>query len=387
MTGYRVIDCSAGLSGRVLSCMLADYGADVIKIEPPSKTPVVPDRPSTRAVFDRGKRSVICDLRTPDGQQLVSRLLSRTDVFIEAWRPGKASELGLGFDSLHGTYPRLVYCSLSANGQEDQTRSAGGYEAIAQARVGLMGEQTGHREGPIAFGFDIANEAAAVLGLIGIASALFRVEETGQGDWVDTSLTDGVLAMLAMFWQEAENPTRVSNAKSIDPHVRVMQGAYLCRDDKYIGINTAAPGAHGRTMEILGLSDRIPAATSLPEMSDLLSDDEVAILAGELNDIWQQYPRDEWLDRLLAVDVCAMPILEPCEVFDLEQTDHNDMTCFVEDSVFGRMQQVSIPLKFSLSPSEIRRAAPSPGGDTREVMKDLGYSASEIDEYCNRECA
>jgi crotonobetainyl-CoA:carnitine CoA-transferase CaiB-like acyl-CoA transferase len=194
LEGLTIVDCSRGAAGPRATGILADYGADVVWIEPPGGDPWRRERPAATSVFNRGKRSAVLDVaEDPDLQRLFS-LIDGADVFVESWRPGVAGGFGLGWDDLHERNPRLVYCSISGFGTSGPHRDLPDYEALVHALVGTMAEQAGHREGPIFQGLPFASIGAAYLALIGVLGALLRRDEDGRGRRVETSLWDGALA-------------------------------------------------------------------------------------------------------------------------------------------------------------------------------------------------
>src|SRR5258705_8861517 len=200
LDGLRVLDCSLGMAGPRASGMLADYGADVVWVEPPGGDPLRAHEPAAASVFGRGKRSVVLDVTDAQARDQVVALAERADVFIEGWRPGVADELGLGYEALRARNPRLVYVSVSAYGEDGRDADLPPYEPIVQAVLGGMADQLAHREGPVFIGFPFASMGAAYLAVIGTLPALPRRHEDSPGRRGCTSLVDGALAYNAMGW-------------------------------------------------------------------------------------------------------------------------------------------------------------------------------------------
>ena len=157
LAGLRVIDCSWGTAGPRATGMLADYGADVIWVEPPGGDPYRAELAVAYSVFNRGKRSIVLDLRTDTDRDVLLQLIGSADVFVQSWRPGVAERLGLGYDTIRRLSPSVVYCSISGFGADGPLRALPGYEPVVHAVVGTMGEQVGHRDGPIFEGLPFAS--------------------------------------------------------------------------------------------------------------------------------------------------------------------------------------------------------------------------------------
>jgi crotonobetainyl-CoA:carnitine CoA-transferase CaiB-like acyl-CoA transferase len=368
LTGLRVIDCSWGTAGPRATGMLADYGADVIRVEPPGGDPYREQLAVAYSVFNRGKRSISLDLRHDRDLGVLLRLIESGDVFVQSWRPGVAERLGLGYPAVHALSPSVVYCSITGFGAEGPFRDLPGHESIVHALIGTMGEQVGHREGPIFEGLPFASAGAAWLALIGILAALYRHADDGLGRHVETSLLDGALAFLSMVWGDVDGGApRLATGAS-----RLIARTYLCAEDEYIGVHTGAVGAFGRLMKALGLDDRIPPSDSGLDIGVPLTAEEQFILDGEIHDIFAARSRREWEEKLTEADVCAVPALHPGEVFDAPQAVHNAMVLQVDDPVLGPVEQVAAPLRFP-AVGHLTRPSPAPVCDqhAEEILAEL----------------
>jgi crotonobetainyl-CoA:carnitine CoA-transferase CaiB-like acyl-CoA transferase len=348
--------------------MLADYGADVIRVEPPGGDPYRAELAVAYSAFNRGKRSIVLDLRTDTDRDVLLRLIGSADVFVQSWRPGVAERLGLGYDTIRRLSPPVVYCSISGFGADGPLRALPGYEPVVHAVVGTMGEQVGHRDGPIFEGLPFASAGAAYLALIGILAALYRQPDDGTGHHVETSLLDGALAFLSMVWGDVNG----AGARMTTGASRLAARSYLCAGDEYIGVHTGAVGAWGRLMKALGLDDRMASSENGLDMGIPLTPEERVIMDGEIHDIFASRSRREWEQRLTEADVCAIPVLRPGEVFDAPQAVHNGMVVEVDDPVLGPVQQVAAPLRFSAAGHRAEPApAPASGQHTAEILAEL----------------
>jgi crotonobetainyl-CoA:carnitine CoA-transferase CaiB-like acyl-CoA transferase len=375
--GVRVLDCSIGIAGPRATGMLADYGADVVWIEPPGGDPLRECAPEHVSVIDRGKRSVVLDLDDPAAVGRLLSLAARADVFVESWRPGVAEQRGLGYDVLHARNPQLVYVSISGFGEESDV-DLPGEEALVQAVLGGMSDQVAHRGGPVYLGFPFAAIGAAALAVIGTVATLRRVHEDGHGRHVHTSLVDGALAYNSMLWGESDaSPARGDEPLPLQgtSGIRLVTRSFECSDGEYLGIHTGAVGAFGRAMEVLGVADRVPPSPDGLDMGTPLTADELPVVRDELVEIFRTEPRDEWVRRFLAADVCAVEHLRPTEVFDSPQARHNAMVVTVDDPVLGPLEQVAPAIRFSLTPAAVRAPAPRVGEHTDEVLAaNAGWS-------------
>jgi crotonobetainyl-CoA:carnitine CoA-transferase CaiB-like acyl-CoA transferase len=368
LAGLRVIDCSWGTAGPRATGMLADYGADVIRVEPPGGDPYRAELAVAYSAFNRGKRSIVLDLRTDTDRDVLLRLIGSADVFVQSWRPGVAERLGLGYDTIRRLSPPVVYCSISGFGADGPLRALPGYEPVVHAVVGTMGEQVGHRDGPIFEGLPFASAGAAYLALIGILAALYRQAGNGTGHHVETSLLDGALAFLSMVWGDVEGAA----ARLTTGANRLVARSYLCAGDEYIGVHTGAVGAWGRLMKALGLDDRVSSSENGLDMGVPLTPAERVIMDGEIHDIFASRSRREWEQRLTEADVCAIPLLQPGEVFDAPQAAHNGMAVEVDDPVLGAVQQVAGPLRFSAAGHRGQPTpAPASGQHSAEILAEL----------------
>jgi crotonobetainyl-CoA:carnitine CoA-transferase CaiB-like acyl-CoA transferase len=261
-----------------------------------------------------------------------------------------------------------VCASISGFGADGPERDLAGYEALVHARVGVMGEQVGHRSGPIYEALPFASIGAAYLALIGTLGALYRRNEDGLGRHVETSLLDGALAYLSMMWGDRDD-AEVRPVLGVGAG-RLIARTFRCADDEYLGVHTAAVGGFSRAMQVLGVDDRIPPSPTGVDVGVRLTPEQIAIVTEEIPRIFESRPRAFWLEKLLAADVCAIPELRPCEVFDEPQARHNRMVVELDDPVLGRVEQVAPAARFPAFPQPVLRAAPRAGQHTDEVLAE-----------------
>jgi crotonobetainyl-CoA:carnitine CoA-transferase CaiB-like acyl-CoA transferase len=204
LDGLRVIDLSWGTAGAVATMLLADYGAEVIKVEPPNGDPFRAMPGYT--VWNRGKQSVVLNLRDEADSADLTELVAGADVLIESFAPGTLSKLGFEIEPLLARHPRLIACSITAYGRSGTSSTRPGYDALVQARAGLQYEQPGLRDGPIFLHLQLPSFGAALLATAGISAALRAREITDRGQWVETSLIQGALLWTTQIWKRASKP-------------------------------------------------------------------------------------------------------------------------------------------------------------------------------------
>lgn len=367
LTGLRVIDCSTGTAGTRVGAGFADYGADVVWVEPVGGDRLRDELKIEYSVYNRGKRGVGCDLSTPHGLGGLRTLLRSADVLIHSWRPGVAERLGIGFEAVHAEFPHLVVADVSAFGQDGPHRDVPGYESLVFALAGVTAEQVSLREPPIYVGLPFASLGAAYLAQIGILAALHRRHSDGHGRLVETSLVDGVLAYLGMVWGDSDD---LSVMPQLNPGGRrLVSRTFLCADGKYVGVHTGAVGAFGRFITVMGLQDEIPVHQDGSDMGVALDAEQAAIVRDRIPELFLGRSREEWLKILVEADVCAIPVLHAGEAFDEPQARHNGMVVEVDDPELGPIEQVAPPAKFANHPTSTLRSSPRIGEHSLEVFE------------------
>ncbi|WP_082963424.1 CaiB/BaiF CoA transferase family protein [Mycolicibacterium peregrinum] len=372
LEGLRVLDLSTDLAGARASGVLADYGADVVLVDPIGGVSRWDELAVEHAVFNRSKRSVQLDIHSP-GTEL-DLLLAGADILIETWAPDEAAERHLDYAALHARHPALIACSITGFGPDGPYRDIAARESLVHALIGTMGEQVGHRDGPIYEGLPFASIGAGYLGALGVLAALYARTRDGVGRHVETSLYDGALVYLAMMWGDTDT-SQQSTAHTEDSFMpagsaRLITGSFRCADDKYIGVHTGAVGAFGRLMKLLGLDSQIPSDVAGLDMGIPLTVEEQEILHGSIHDIFATKVCADWVEAMAEADVCGIPVLDPTEVFDEPQTRHNGMVVTIEDPVLGPIEQVAPPARFFGDREISLPPAPRPGQHTAEVLAD-----------------
>lgn len=382
LDGIRVIDLSRVIAGPWCGALLADLGADVIKVEdtgPGDESRTWPPHKDGEAaaylLFNRNKRGITLDLKTPEGAEVVKRLVKTADVLVENFRTGTMESFGLGYDVLAAVNPRLVYCSVSAFGRTGPRKDSPGYEAVMQAFSGIMsitGEPGGQ---PVRAGVSFLDLSTGILCALGITNALLYRARTGLGQRVDGSLLETAVSLLAYhaegFLLTGTLPRALgSGHPSLTPYRN-----FKCRDGQWIFIAAANDRFWQKFARALG---REAMGTDPRFASNKERVAHRAELEAELERVIGGWDREPLLKLLEEADVPATPVNTVDQVMTDPQTVERGIIQRVPHPTLGEIPVVGTPLKFSRMTPGVRRAAPLRGEHTAEVLAECGYSPDEI---------
>ncbi len=382
LDGLRVVDLTENLAGPFCTMILADMGADVVKVERPGVgdesrrfPPFVQGESAGYLTLHRNKRSVVLDLKTPPGRDAFARLVARADVLVEAFRPGTLDRLGLAPAALRARHPRLVVCSLSGFGQTGPYRDRGGYDLIAQAMGGLM-SVTGEPDGPpVKCGFPVTDMGCGMWAAIGILLALHARARTGEGQQVDTSLFEAPVAWsmwhAARYFATGEVVGRLGSAH---PSAAPYQ-AFRAGDGRWFVLSAAPQHLWERLCKLIDRPDLL-ADPALATNADRVA--HAGRLAAELTAAFRRRPAADWLARLEAEGIPAGAVNTLDGVFADPQVAAREMVLELDHPTAGRHRVLGIPVKLSGTPGRVRTPAPRLGEHTEEVLRELGYSPEEI---------
>jgi crotonobetainyl-CoA:carnitine CoA-transferase CaiB-like acyl-CoA transferase len=375
LEGIRVIDLTTVLSGPLCTMMLGDAGADVIKVEPPGGDPsrrmgppFVGDEGGEFIALNRNKRSVVLDLKSPEGRAHIEALIRTADVLVENYRTGVTERLGIGYERAKELNPRLVYCSISGFGRTGPRAEEPAYDAIMQAFVGMMAA-TGEPGGsPVRANISVCDISAAMYSNQAILLALRARELTGEGQWVESSMFESQIAWLLYravgYFATGEAPVRKMGSAA--PHVVPYQ-AYRTEDDWIImgALNDKLYGRLVRAMDLGELADNPRFATN----PDRVKHRE------ELNRILQarllDQPTKWWVERFTQEGVPHSPLNTVEDVLNDPQTAARDMVATVQHPTIGEIRMPGIPIKLRGTPGSIRRHPPMLGEHQDEVLASL----------------
>ena len=382
LDGIRVIDLSRVIAGPWCGALLGDLGADVIKVEdvgPGDESRTWPPHKDGEAaaylLFNRNKRGIALDLKTPEAVEVVKRLVKTADVVIENFRTGTMESFGLGYDVLSQINPRLIYCSVSAFGRTGPRKDSPGYEALMQAFSGIMsitGEPGGQ---PVRAGVSFLDLTTGILCALGVSNAIIQRQKTGLGQRVDGSLLETAVSLLA-FHAEGYLLTGAlpralgSGHPSLSPYRN-----FKCRDGQWIFIAAANDRFWQKLAKALDLDDL--AADPRFEKNQGRVANRVE-LEGFLEQTIGTLEREPLLKRLEEADVPATPVNTVDQVMNDPQTAERGIVQRAMHPKLGEIPVVGTPLHFSRMSPGVRRAAPLRGEHTDTVLTDLGYSPAEI---------
>ena len=382
LAGLRVLDVSQVMAGPYCAMLLADMGADVIKIEPPDgdmtrRMPgaVGTDTPAYNAV-NRGKRSVVLNLKAKTGRDALVRLSAGADVLVENSRPGVMAGLGLDYAALAPASPRLIYASISGYGQTGPSRAKGGLDLIAQGVSGIM-SVTGAPEGaPMKAGVPLTDLGAALFAVTGILAALIHRGRTGVGQYVDTSLVEAGVAL--SVWEATEYfsgagvPGPLGSAHRMVAPYQAIECA-----DGYVTIGASNNRLFERLCDALGH----PEWANMPEFADNASRvRNRGALAERIESVTRGRSRREWLKAFEGRDVPCGPINTYAEAFEHPQIVARDMVVPVEHPTLGPLRTLGSPVKLSATPAQVNRRAPHLGEHTAEVLREAGFTDAMVVE-------
>ena len=360
LEGLLVVDASWGMPGSIAGMVLADYGARVVKLERPHVTP--PTAAVLRSVVERGKWSLTLDPTDEANAATVDALLDRADVLLGAGAGAPAGRMAQA--KVGERFPHLVQCHISAYGHDGELHDRPGFDALVAARMGLMVEQAGHREGPIFVGHPAIDYVTGFLAVIGVLSALHAWVQTGRGQFVDTSLFDGALSVSSMNWwfNEHDKSYLAKGDEEGFGRNRLITDLFQCGDGEYLMVHTGGEGGFKRTMDLLGFSDIVRDVGGV-EMSTPLNDEEYHAARHLVPETFRTRTRDEWIKLFHAADLAALPVLRPEEVFADDQVLHAGIVVDVDDPVVGPLRQIGPVVRFRSSPPPPTAPAPIVGAD------------------------
>jgi len=384
LDGIKILELARVAPGELCTMLLADMGADVLKIETPDPKGPPGAEEARRAAFafvNRNKRSMTLNLKSPDGQAIFTTLARTADIIVEGFRPGVMKRLGGDYETIRALNPRIVYCSLSGFGQDGPYRDYPAHDMnyLSMAGVlGLIGEADRKPAIPLNIIADYAG--ASLHGALGIVLALYGRERTGRGQHVDVSYLDTSLSLLAatpnmrFFFSDGQAPRRGAGFLGGSyPYYAI----YETKDAKLLTIGCTEPWLWENFCKAIGRPDFVRFARK-PDQFVRAANAEEDAARREIESIMRTRTRDEWYDFLVKADVCAGKVYDVAEVPTDPQVQHRQMIVEVQHPTHGRIKQVGIAIKLSETPGSIRRAAPASGEHTEGVLKDLGLSAAEI---------
>jgi crotonobetainyl-CoA:carnitine CoA-transferase CaiB-like acyl-CoA transferase len=380
LEGVKIIDLTRLGPGPYCTMLLADMGAEVIKIEAgggrasqtiESMEDEVAER---RRVFNpegRNKRSIVLNLKMDEAREVFYKLVKDADVVVEEFRPGVLKRLGVDYDTISKINPKVILCSITGYGQDGPYAQLPGHDINYMSVAGAQ-SMIGPRGGPPVMTFNLIGDysGGSMQAALGITLALLARERTGRGQHVDISMTDGVVSLMhaeaAGYFDTGRIPTRgdllvIGGAP--------FYGVYETKDGKYVTIGALEPWFYSNLCELIERPDLLPYEWDITKWDQL---------SEEFRKIFKTKDRDEWVELLRTRDVCVAPVYTVDEVFGDPQVLHRKMLVEMDHPKLGRVKQVGIGIKMSDTPGGVKSTAPRPGEHTDEILGSLGYDERAI---------
>lgn len=383
LAGVKVLDFSQGAAGPYASMVLGDFGAEIIKVEPPQGDwlrtlgpPFIHGESATYLSLNRNKRSIVIDLKHPEGIRIAQKMAVEADVIIESFRPGVMARIGLDYEKIAAENPKVVYCSISGFGQEGPWKSKPGVDGIMQAVSGFMSVTGNEGAAPIKAGTIVADMMGGALAANGILTSLLAREKTGRGQKVDQSLLDAMLTIqsvgLSMYFASGKLPERLGS------------------EAPYAVPNGAFPTKDGHIMLAANLEPKWISLCNLINKPEWLKDprfqknknrvENRKVLIPLLEEVFQTKTSNAWIELLESADILCAPITNYEDLENLEQVKVNEMIVEMEHPYVGRIKQIGIPQKLNGTPGQIETSSPMLGEHSSEILEEFRFNKSFIDD-------
>lgn len=383
LAGLKVVELTNVMAGPVAGLMLADMGADVVKVERlpggddtrRATPPEINGESCAFMIVNRNKRGIAVNLKKAEGVDVVRRLIAQADVVLENFRPGTMEKLGLDYASLKAANPGIIYCKITGFGLTGPYARRAGYDLIAQGMSGIM-SLTGEGPGrpPVKVGVPIGDISAGILASNGVLAAYIERLRTGQGQYLDTSLYEA--SMIFTYWQAA---MAFATGESAGPmgsaHPVAAPYQAIPTQDGWVNIGAVSQATWEKLTQAIGLPGLVTDARFSSNGARMQNRDE---LIGIISTALSGHGTDYWVERFEAAGVPAGPVRKMREMLDDPQTRARDMVITVDHPVAGEVQALGLPVKFSHGNGVTRRGAPLYGEHTHEVLSEIGYSQDEI---------
>jgi crotonobetainyl-CoA:carnitine CoA-transferase CaiB-like acyl-CoA transferase len=383
LSGLRVIELAQIMAGPTAGMMLADMGAEVIKVEKfpggddsrAYREPRVNGVSAPYLILNRNKRGIALNLKHADGLQALLRLIDSADVLIENYRPGTLDKLGLGWDVLHARNPGLILCSVTGYGLQGPMASTGGFDLIAQGFSGLMSITGEPGRPPAKPGNSVADINSGILAATGIIAAYVHRLKTGQGQRVDTSLMEAAMQQTywhaAIFFATGQSPGPLGSGHVLAAPYQAFQAR-----DGWLNIGGANQTNWERICEVIGHPEWRTDARFHDNTARMAN---LPALVEAINGVMVTRDRADWMAAFEAAGVPAGPVHSIGEALSHPQALARDMVVELDHPVAGKTRAIGAPIKFSDTPCSVTRHAPSLGEHTREVLAEHGYTEAQID--------
>ncbi|HUX98701.1 MAG TPA: CaiB/BaiF CoA-transferase family protein [Candidatus Deferrimicrobium sp.] len=382
LEGIKVLDLSRLLPGPFATMLLADFGADVIKVEDPLqgdylrwREPYISKGKNKESAaflaLNRNKKSIILDLKAPEGQEIFYKLARQADVILETFRPGVVRKLRIDYDTIKTINPQIIYCSLTGFGQNGPYKNLPGHD-VNYLGVAGVGSLTGEPDHPKLMGVQVADIGGGGLNAaIAILMAIIARSKTGIGQYIDVAMLDGAMAWLAYafprYWASKTLPIRGDDRLAGG---RPSYGIYKTKDNKYIAVGALEEKFWKNLCVAINREDMIEAQQPRGKIKDEITE--------ILKKAFLTRTRDEWFELSKMNDICISPVYELDEITKDPQIQAREMFIDFYDDRVGDIKFIGMPFKLLQTPGRIRFRAPGYGEHTDELLRSLNYTDEEI---------
>jgi len=382
LEGLRVLDLTRLLPGAFCSLMLADYGAEVVKIEQPGTgdynrgfPPLNVKESGSFLLLNRNKKSLTLNLKSQRGKEIFLRMVDHADIVLEGFRPGVMDRLDLQYETLAERNPRLIYCAISGYGQNGPMCEVAGHDLNYMALTGALQLFGTAGAGPIVPGLSIADVGGgSLMAAFGILAAVIARQGNGRGQFIDISMMDGLVPWLAYHAADFLF-ARIEPKGGERPFIgeAPCYNIYTCADEKRLALGIIEEHFWIRFCETVGRPDLEDKQWPTGEVARHQFDELAAIFRSE--------ERDRWVRRLMDVDVPVSPVNGMEDAFRNPQLRHRKMLLHLEHPVEGRIPQLGFPIKFSQTPGRLKSPPPLLGEHTDDVLREIGYDAEAVADF------
>ena len=382
LQGLKLIDLTRVRSGPSAVRQFADWGADVIKIEPPDSIDGSQDLGGRREGSDfqnlhRNKRSITLNLKSKEGINILKKLIINSDILVENFRPKVKKRLGIDYETLEKINPRLIYASISGFGQSGPYADLPGYDQVAQGMGGLMSVTGFKDKGPLRVGIPVADLSAGLHCALGILTALYERERSGRGQYVSASLLESQVAMLDFQASRYLVSSEIAGQTGNNHPTMTPMGTYNTADG-FINIASTGEAMWRRLCNVLDIRESLDDKDFEDDIARTKNREKLTDI---INKALFKNTKEEWIKKLNEVSIPCGPINNIKEVFEDPQVVHSKIAKTVIHPKLGKIQLVGQAMNLSRTPSKIKTAAPNKGEHTNIILHELGYSKEKIKKF------
>lgn len=377
LSDVKILDLSTLLPGPYASMMLADLGAQVLRVESPTRVdlvrelpPKIGDSSAAHQYLNRSKKSIALDLKQPEAIEIIKALIKDYDIVLEQFRPGVMDRLGIGYEALKAINPKIIYCAITGYGQTGPYKDRAGHDLNYLAIAGISSYSKRKEQAPIPQGIQIADVAGGSLhGVIGILTALHHRQRTGEGQMIDISMTDCAFALNAMSGAGALAGEDIPDAESHLLNGGTFYDYYQTSDGRYLSIGSLEPKFFSGLCQLLDLENLLPLANKASAQQQIKD---------SFTHAFKQKTYEQWQEIFINLDLCVEPVLNLKEASEHPQLIAREMIIDVPHQQTGTQKQLGCPIKFSMYQTHYQQAGGDIGADSKQILTELGFDDIKI---------